>query len=980
MSQEVPDSSFSDEAPVFPTVSDSDEATRADQTVPISARCKRRCIAPLCSSDDRENITFHRFPHDEERLTKWISQFPSMQWKFCKTGRLCSKHFLPSCYKTNSTDSNERRTQLDIPLKKTFLKNDAIPTLWPNVPANLLKNVDTVTPRPTNLSSASSRRESVESIAKQMDKIEDIQSLNEADIILPERCFKHSTKTFIAFTKIDVTEKPKVLYCLKIFNSLQFEVWLRDKKVLLKDIISDMNEEPHVLDSFDTLKNTIQVLDDYPEEIISHEQHLEVVAEKLLFLFPQNPKVYFLCEQLLLLTKNPHQRRYSPKLLAMACMWESTSSVLYRLIVAEDLLTLPGEKYVNRLSSAIKIDFDLNDSAIAYMKARMATLSPRDLHVCLILDEVFNAESIQYTYGTFFGFENAETPTKRLLCVMLKSIAGPYRDVIAMSPMTVTSAEIVCKVWKNVVKHATEIGFDVCATTLDNHRSNMKMYQKLLCNGELKSSIPHPLIESKKIFLLFDSTHLLKCVYNNFREREGFVIPNEEGQWPPNLYPNFHDIKLLMDIELGKPLKIAHKLTDKVVNPLALEKTNVSLADAVFHESTINALRTYEKKVPGFSQTADFLERVREWWDRFNVKSKFKGEHKRKNSMKPINKENIDEFAESMLKFCAWLTNWRTTYPDFCISSPTYKALMQTTRATVDLCHYLLENDNDISYVLLGFLQQDWLEGRFGWYRQLCGGNYYASVLQFLQAEKTIRLRNLVKSGYNMAEIAKIFSEVDYDETAKQQSLEFSDLLSHFRFSRNHNDVSITYYVAGYISRGITKKTKCKDCRSLFSDGGSPLTVQWNDVGATEEELEEGKSFLSAINRGGLIKPSDILYITCLHAAELYRFIKDDYLLRKKLIGSRNSRSLFVEVFIRKLDEFDHTKKILSAQCQSKHDFRTHVRHVTTVMFNLFAKNLAAELNNVIHQSRKRKGVDEESVEGKRDMSNMKSKKLKSSS
>ena len=412
MSRVGPDSCFSDES-------------LDDQTVPTSTTYKRTCTAPLCGSDDRENISFHRFPPDEERLTRWISQFPNIQWKFCKSGRLCSKHFLPSCYKTKSTDSNERRTQPDNPLKKSLLKYDAIPTLWPNVPANLLKNVDTVTPRPTNLSSALSRRESVEFIAKRNDEITDIQSLNDTDIILPERCFKHSTKKFIAFTKIDFTEKPKVKYCLKIFDSLQYEVWLRDKKVSLKDIISGMNEEPHVLDSFDMLQKAIQILDDYPEEDISHEQHMEMIVEKLLFLFPQNPKVYFLCEQLLLLTKNPLQRRYSPNVLAMACMWKSTSSVLYRLILAEDLLTLPGEKYVNRLSSAIKIDLDLSDSAIAYMKARMAKLSPREIHVCLILDEVFNAESIQYTCGTFFGFENVETPTK-LSLIHISEPTRPY--------------------------------------------------------------------------------------------------------------------------------------------------------------------------------------------------------------------------------------------------------------------------------------------------------------------------------------------------------------------------------------------------------------------------------------------------------------------------------------------------------------------------------------------------------------------------
>ena len=53
-------------------------------------------------------------------------------------------------------------------------------------------------------------------------------------------------------------------------------------------------------------------------------------------------------------------------------------------------------------------------------------------------------------------------------------------------------------------------------------------------------------------------------------------------------------------------------------------------------------------------------------------------------------------------------------YPEFCLTSPTYKALMQTVKATVELCYYLLENENEINYVLLGYLQQDWLEGRFG--------------------------------------------------------------------------------------------------------------------------------------------------------------------------------------------------------------------------------------------------------------------------
>ena len=136
----------------------------------------------------------------------------------------------------------------------------------------------------------------------------------------------------------------------------------------------------------------------------------------------------------------------------------------------------------------------------------------------VIFDEVYVKQLVLYANGTFYGNEN-DTITKRLLCVTLKSIAGSYRDVITMSPMSTANAETIPKVWTNVVKHTTELDFNIVATTSDGHKSNMKMFRKLLCPGKLQSSVPNPFKVSSKIFLLFDSTHLLKCVYHNFREK-----------------------------------------------------------------------------------------------------------------------------------------------------------------------------------------------------------------------------------------------------------------------------------------------------------------------------------------------------------------------------------------------------------------------------------------------------------------------------
>ncbi|QQP35188.1 Putative LOC101234561 [Caligus rogercresseyi] len=48
-----------------------------------------------------------------------------------------------------------------------------------------------------------------------------------------------------------------------------------------------------------------------------------------------------------------------------------------------------------------------------------------------------------------------------------------------------------------------------------------------------------------------------------------------------------------------------------------------------------------------------------------------------------------------------------------------------------------LEDDNFV-YVLPSLFQSDPIEKRFGWYRQLSGGNYFISVRQILEAEKKL--------------------------------------------------------------------------------------------------------------------------------------------------------------------------------------------------------------------------------------------------
>lgn len=136
----------------------------------------------------------------------------------------------------------------------------------------------------------------------------------------------------------------------------------------------------------------------------------------------------------------------------------------------------------------------------------------------------------------------------------------------------------------------------------------------------------------------------------------------------------------------------------------------------------------------------------------------------------------------------------------------------------------------------------------------------------------------------------------------------------------------------------------------MFTDNFEPL----ERIEIDEASLQEGKQYLNAINRGGLIKPSKLVFVTCVHISDLIEFIRRDKNLLSQLYASRNSRSVFMESFIYKLKESEQTRSILRASCAKGHVFKEFIRMITSSIFNMVAKNMVKEINNEIHANRKR--------------------------
>ena len=68
------------------------------------------------------------------------------------------------------------------------------------------------------------------------------------------------------------------------------------------------------------------------------------------------------------------------------------------------------------------------------------------------------------------------------------------------------------------------VGFNVIGICVDNAAANKKFYKEFLCGGCWQSSTKNS-FSGGRIFLLFDPTHIVKNIYNNFLTKKVFKMP-----------------------------------------------------------------------------------------------------------------------------------------------------------------------------------------------------------------------------------------------------------------------------------------------------------------------------------------------------------------------------------------------------------------------------------------------------------------------
>lgn len=551
---------------------------------------------------------------------------------------------------------------------------------------------------------------------------------------------KHVDKTLFYFEEDEGVIKLCVSVCANLNVNIHYNgdrVPLKEEVVInsLSQFETYLKEQLGVWGKGPLNENIEENLTSVKQIILTIEDLLERLLEKL----PDSTNlIEFLKEQTSLLgVSNNHNGmdafRYSSTTVLFCGLLHAISPHAYKFLRSSNLLILPTPKTIKPLCGSLTTNPRLKQNQILqYNSSKLKLLKKEDKTVTIMFDKIDLNPFIGHKEENILGtaFNNSVAATSAFV-FMVNSLLSPYKEVVHILPVKTISAEQLHEVLKELINGLEDMGFEVLSIVSDANRINKKA-MCFFCNPpKLLSTYPHPKEPSRPLFYVLDTVNIIKNIKNNWLNQK----PDQTLQYPAINQINsddspddlqlqgliktasFESLKEMQRKQHSLLIKYGHTLSLKSLYPSSSERRNITLTLQIFNYHIVTALRDLGPKLnlQNYSDTADFIEYICKWWDIVNVKTPLKGKRKRNKYQEPvtINSKHIFEFLESFLN---WLKTWDTSSTFQKLTRDTHQALFHSTEALLHLSKYCLEKKN-YSFVLLGKIQTDRLEERFGNYR-----------------------------------------------------------------------------------------------------------------------------------------------------------------------------------------------------------------------------------------------------------------------
>lgn len=165
------------------------------------------------------------------------------------------------------------------------------------------------------------------------------------------------------------------------------------------------------------------------------------------------------------------------------------------------------------------------------MKAKIEELGGGNVvHVIIVLDEVEIKPNKTYVrhadklighvdMTSIVELKNQEKLANKLLTFAINGLANSFCIIVGYFQVNKMTAEELSKLTLHVKEEVERIGFVVVGAVADNASTNTKMFKIINPDRILSHEIALPNDSKWKLFLSFDSSHIIKNVRNQFIDR-----------------------------------------------------------------------------------------------------------------------------------------------------------------------------------------------------------------------------------------------------------------------------------------------------------------------------------------------------------------------------------------------------------------------------------------------------------------------------